>query len=100
MKMPVEVPPAGHRQHHPLAARRHSQPLCARGLSRDQAAVYVGVSATKFDELVADGRMPAPRTIDARKVWCLFEIDEAFEVLPRAVREASAGDPWADLSAT
>lgn len=29
-----------------------------RGLSRVQAAEYIGVSRTKFDELVGDGHMP------------------------------------------
>jgi len=27
-------------------------------MSRDEAARYVGVGATKFDEMVADGRKP------------------------------------------
>ena len=35
-----------------------------RGLRRDDAAAYVGVGATKFDELVAAGRMPKPFRID------------------------------------
>ena len=30
-----------------------------RGLSRDEAARYVGVGATKFDEMVADSRTQA-----------------------------------------
>ncbi len=30
------------------------------GLSRDTAAQYIGISVGKFDELVADGRMPKP----------------------------------------
>lgn len=29
-----------------------------RGMSRDEAARYLGVGTTKFDEMVADGRMP------------------------------------------
>jgi hypothetical protein len=52
-------------------------------LSRDEAATYIGVSAAKFDEMVADGRMPAPVQIDARKVWDIRSIDMAFDVLPR-----------------
>ncbi len=39
-----------------------------RGLSRPQAAEYVGVGSTKFDELVGDGRMPRPKRIDGRKI--------------------------------
>lgn len=55
-----------------------------RGLSRDMAAAYVGVSATKFDELVRDRRMPKPRCIDARKVWDRRELDAAFDDLPKS----------------
>jgi predicted DNA-binding transcriptional regulator AlpA len=40
-----------------------------RGLRREEAARYVGVSATKFDQLVADGRMPKGIRIDGRVVW-------------------------------
>jgi hypothetical protein len=29
-----------------------------RGMSRDEAARYIGVSNTKFDEMVSDGRRP------------------------------------------
>ena len=53
------------------AARRLSdiRPVPRRGLSRIEAAMFIGVSASKFDELVNDGRMPTPRQIDGRKVW-------------------------------
>jgi len=44
------------------------RPVPRRGLSRDEAAMYVGVSAGKFDEMVGDGRMPAPVRIDHRKI--------------------------------
>lgn len=53
-----------------------------RGLSREEAARYVGVSARKFDELVKDRRMPKPRQVDARTVWDRVEIDMAFSSLP------------------
>lgn len=57
--------------------------LCPRGLSRVQAAAYIGISTTKFDEIVNDGRMPKPRRIDGRKIWDRYELDLAFDVLPR-----------------
>jgi hypothetical protein len=44
--------------------------------------MYVGVGATKFDELVATGRMPKPKCIDNRRVWDIFELDRAFELFP------------------
>jgi predicted DNA-binding transcriptional regulator AlpA len=63
-------------------ARIAGESLLRRGLSRPQAAIYVGVGVTKFDEMVADGRMPPPKRIDARKVWDVRELDLAFDALP------------------
>jgi hypothetical protein len=45
--------------------------------------MYIGISAAKFDEMVADGRMPKPVRIDARKVWDLRSLDLAFDALSR-----------------
>jgi predicted DNA-binding transcriptional regulator AlpA len=53
-----------------------------RGLSRDEAARYVGISATKFDELVKSRRMPRPKRIDSRVVWDRLALDAAFSDLP------------------
>lgn len=53
-----------------------------RGLSRDEAARYIGVGTTKFDELVADGRMPKPKRVDGRTVWDRVALDLAFTSLP------------------
>lgn len=73
--------------------------LPPRGLSRLEAAAYVGISCTKFDELVADGRMPGPKKIDGRYVWDIRRIDAAFDRLPDKDGAASAGDPWDDQAA-
>jgi predicted DNA-binding transcriptional regulator AlpA len=73
-----------------------SRPVPRRGLSRTEAALYLGVSASKFDELVVDGRMPQPRLIDARKVWDVFELDLAFNELPRQDNPSMTGNSWAD----
>jgi predicted DNA-binding transcriptional regulator AlpA len=40
-----------------------------RGLSRVDAAAYIGISATTFDQLVKDGRMPPPKRINSRTIW-------------------------------
>jgi predicted DNA-binding transcriptional regulator AlpA len=53
-----------------------------RGLSREEAARYVGVGTVKFDEMVADRRMPKPRRIDKRIIWDRVELDIAFSELP------------------
>jgi hypothetical protein len=56
--------------------------LAPRGVCRVGAASYIGVSASKFDELVADGRMPLPKRVDSRKIWDVKALDRAFEALP------------------
>jgi predicted DNA-binding transcriptional regulator AlpA len=66
--------------------------LPPRGLSREIVAQYVGVSAGKFDEMVADGRMPVAKRIDSRKVWDRLEVDMAFAALP--VDPTSCANPW------
>jgi len=53
-----------------------------RGMSREEAARYVGIGTTKFDELIAARRMPKPRQIDGRTVWDRVELDIAFSELP------------------
>jgi excisionase family DNA binding protein len=60
------------------------RPILRRGLARTEAAVYLGISPSKFDELVDDKRMPQPRLIDGRKVWDLHELDASFDELPHA----------------
>jgi hypothetical protein len=70
------------------------RPVPRRGLSRVDAALYVGVSPGKFDEMVADGRMPGPRQIDARKVWDVVELDSSFDDLPRGT--GAARNSWED----
>ena len=64
-------------------ALSESRPVPRRGLSREEAAIYVGISPSKFNELVADGRMPGPVRIDGRKVWDVRALDLAFEAFPR-----------------
>lgn len=76
-------------------ALSESRPVPRRGLSRVEAAVYIGVSASKFDQLVADGRMPGARRIDGRKVWDVRELDSSFEDLPHD-NGAPPGNSWAD----
>jgi predicted DNA-binding transcriptional regulator AlpA len=46
-----------------------------------QAAEYIGIGATKFDEMVDDGRMPRPKRIDGRNVWDRIRLDEHFAAL-------------------
>jgi predicted DNA-binding transcriptional regulator AlpA len=69
-------------------------PLSPRGLSRVQAAAYIGVSPSLFDELVRDGRMPRPKRINSRTIWDRIRLDEAFEAI--LDDESQAANPWDD----
>jgi excisionase family DNA binding protein len=62
--------------------QRDSMSYPPRGMSREEAARYVGVGVTKFDEMIADGRMPKPKRIDGRVVWDRIKIEAAFSDLP------------------
>ena len=57
-------------------------PTCLpRGLNREQAAEYIGVGTTLFDQMVADGRMPPPIEVNTRKIWDRHRLDRAFDRL-------------------
>ena len=78
-----------------MSARRPVLPpgCLPRGLCRVEAASYIGVSPSKFDDMVKDRRMPVSKVIDARRVWDVRALDRAFEALPDA-GESSAVNPW------
>lgn len=65
-----------------------------RGLKREEAAVYVGVSASKFDELVKVGRMPKPKKIGSRRLFDMRALDLAFDDLPSEDGAQSGHNPW------
>ena len=64
--------------------------LAPRGLSRVQSAAYVGIGATLFDEMVKDGRMPAPKRANNKTIWDRLALDEAFAGLP----SDDDANPW------
>lgn len=72
------------------ASATPATPAPRRGLNRIEAAAYIGVGTTKFDEMVAQGRMPNPKRIDGRRVWDLRALDSAFDDLP----DEGAANPW------
>jgi excisionase family DNA binding protein len=49
-----------------------------RGLSREEAARYVGFGTTTFDRLVEEGRMPRPMRVGKRVIWDRLKLDAAF----------------------
>jgi hypothetical protein len=72
------------------------RPVPRRGLSRGEAATYIGISVRKFDEMVGDGRMPAPKQIDSRKIWDVRSLDLAFDALP-SENGLEFGNSWNDV---
>lgn len=56
----------------------------ARGLRREAAAAYIGVSPRKFSQLVADGLMPPPVKIGGCVIWDRQKLDDAFARLHRS----------------
>ncbi|WP_316178243.1 MULTISPECIES: hypothetical protein [unclassified Bradyrhizobium] len=69
-----------------MTARPDPIAYAPRGMSREESARYIGVGSTKFDEMVADGRMPRPKRIDGRVVWDRLKLDMAFSDLPDDTR--------------
>lgn len=66
-------------------SRRRNNIDCPRepiGFSREEAARFIGVSATSFDKLVETGLMPRARAVLSRKVWHVGELEKAFLLLP------------------
>lgn len=74
-----------------MTVRQDINQIPRRGLRRPLAAAYIGVSASKFDEMVADGRMPDPIRIDGCVVWDRLALDAAFDTLTDVSR-----NPWDD----
>jgi hypothetical protein len=54
----------------------------ARGLSRELAAAYLGISAGTFDALVAEGLLPSPKRLKRRRIWDRLALDRAFAMIP------------------
>ena len=80
-------------QHH----HRLPETLQPIGLSRLEAAAFVGVGGTLFDEMVADGRMPQPKRINSRRIWDRRQIEQAFMDLP--IEGQTDRDEWDDTAA-
>ena len=77
----------------PAVRRAVSQPR--RLLRRADAAIYVGVSASKFDQLVADGRMPKALRLDGCVLWDMRRLDIAIDAL---ADEADEANPWSGVT--
>jgi hypothetical protein len=68
--------------------------LPRRGLSREESAMYLGVSGGTFDQGRAGGLIPPPRVWGGRKLWDIRDLDLAFDALPR--EESAPDETWDD----
>jgi len=71
---------------------RVERPIPRRGLSRVEAATYLGISPSKFDELRKAGRVGPAKILDGRKVYAIEMLDDFFNELPDENHEAA--DEW------
>jgi len=74
------------------------QPPVALGLSRAEAAAFVGVGVSLFDEMVKDARMPPPRKANSRLIWSRVELEKAFADLPYAEVQGQSAEPAIEWS--
>lgn len=72
-----------------------SRAVPRRGLSRQEAAEYLGISPGKFDEMRSAGQIEPARLIGARKLWDIRDLDMAFDALPRE-DSPGLGTSWDD----
>jgi hypothetical protein len=82
-------------------SQRHQ--YAPRGLRREAAAGWIGMSPTKFDELVRDGLMPRGKKVRGCRVWDRYALDIAFDNLPDEDNLSgqiprSVGEEWAGVS--
>jgi predicted DNA-binding transcriptional regulator AlpA len=68
-------------------------PPTRRGLSRVEAAGYIGTSPSTFDKLVAGGLMPKPKRVLGRVIWDARALDRAFDALPGDGDSADGDSP-------
>jgi hypothetical protein len=86
----------------PLApTRRNRQAVTAAlpivlGLPEIEAAAAIGVSQTKFRELVSAKLMPSPRVVGGKLSYDIDELRDAYKAMPHQGEEVE--DSWAHLA--
>lgn len=92
----------------PKSEKAATRTLPWRGLSREEAATYIGIGTSLFDMMVADGRMPKPKRLrgdpgsesKGRTLWDIRALDRAFDALPTDAEESGRNaknwdaNPW------
>jgi len=65
-----------------VQARARVRPIIRRGLSRLEAAAYIGISPSKFDELRKANRVAPPKVLDGRLIFTTERLDNFLDALP------------------
>ena len=77
-----------------MTKRTQLLPLEPIGLRLPTAAAFLGVSTSKFQSLVEQGRLPKPKSVDRVRVWDRRALTEAFDLLS----SDDEGTGWEDVS--
>jgi hypothetical protein len=86
----AEVAP--HRSSVEVGRVSQSRPFPRRGLSRTEAAMYLGLSPSKFDELRKADRIAPPKVLDGRLIFTVERLDEFLDSLPD--ESQASNDEW------
>ena len=70
----------------------HLSARWSRGLSRAEAAEYVGVGTTAFSDMVRNGEMPKPIKFRSRLVWDIRSLDDVFDSVRPAVQPSEVNE--------
>jgi len=77
--------------------RRDILPLSLppRLLTHGMAAAYLSLSSYGFDCLVAQGKLPLPKIVGSRRLWCRMALDRAADSFPdKNGRSNDADERW------
>ncbi|MDR3461720.1 MAG: hypothetical protein P4L76_05320 [Beijerinckiaceae bacterium] len=67
------------------------------GLTRLEAAAFIGVTPSAWDDLVANGDMPQARRLGAFERWDRRQVEAAFSLAPQA-EDARKPGPYSDVA--
>jgi hypothetical protein len=76
-----------------MLSSSQSRPVPRRGLSGTEAAMYLGLSLSKFDELRKANRIAPPKVLDGRLIFTVERLDEFLDSLPD--ENQTSNDGWA-----
>lgn len=65
-----------------------------RGLRREDAARYIGISPTLFDRMRKEGRIPAPRDMFGVMIWDRHALDSLFGDQKYTAANDNQDDYW------